>query len=134
MSAAIAELRAQIEKRQDEIVALEEVIAMLQGSAAPVQSLPAPRPAPNLKKSRSVPAAAPPPAAAGEPDLTEREARAWDLLKDGYGVSVAAIEEIFGEGQKRHQAVFKLNAKVAAKGWTITFSKADGYVASLAEG
>ena len=129
MTDVIAQLQAEIERREDEIVALREVIAMLQGSPA-IRALPKPegnppRVAPKAAKARPAPKALPAPARAIEPG-SNRD-RALELLRSMEFVSAEAMEEIFGGGQKRHNGIFNLKAKLELEGETIVWSRDNGY-------
>lgn len=116
---AVAALQAEIERREDEIVALKEVIAMLNVSAVPVDApkrLPAPAKAASPKQR----------ARARADGLTEAEGLAFSMLQAG-PVSAEAMADVFGLGQKRHNGVHALKQKLDARGQTIIWDKALGY-------
>lgn len=131
---AIAALEAEIERREDEIVAMREVIAMLQGGGVVAASPPVEQP--------QVPATVAPPAPRQarsrwgamatvvigdvKVELSERQAQALELLQAG-PVSADGMEEIFGAGQARHDGVHALKKKLETAGLSIQWRKVDGY-------
>jgi hypothetical protein len=132
---AIAALEAEIEKREDEIVAIREVIAMLTGRAKPDAQLPAiaaPKLQPVAKLAKGKASAAVIELNGVEMQLSARELQAFDLLSAardaGGGVSADMMEEVFGAGQARHDGIHRLKYKLQAAGCSITWSKAAGYM------
>lgn len=139
-------IAAEIARRQAEIAALNQALAVLRGGGATAPPLPAsvadkPRPPSRPKQRALVPGAAraPVPAQAGDGavevngvsmQLSGQELTvfaALDAMGEGLCLSVAALEDICGSRNKLHNAVFRLKGKLEAAGATIGFVKGEGY-------
>jgi hypothetical protein len=133
--AAVAVLEAEITRREDEIVAMREVIAMLEGGGA---GAPTTVPPPNQPKSLPAPTGRAKRSATrwgaqvvrqlngATLHLSGREAAALELLEVG-PVSSDGMAEIFSEGQPRHIGVFRLKGKLETAGRTIQWRNGEGY-------
>jgi hypothetical protein len=129
LAPAIALLEAEIERLEDEIVAIREVIAMLRRRDGGAEG-PAKPPPPVRRRKGGPPEAGHDGKSVAHAGFTVTETRMLDILDAG-PLSADMAEEICNGRQGRHDKIFRLKGKLAAQGRTILWTKGVGY--TLAE-